>query len=170
VQCFDVRERTIKARTNNLATMYWHRKGSATSSCATAYLLCIQALHQRYHHYHPLKDYILGPSNTMADGASYLHHLSDPAFLLHFNSVYPQPRSWHLWTPTPQILSTMSLALHKRTFKPESFLLVPVPPMPTGTSGLLSVKTSKWTYPTNHRRSCPSFPPSLCLPIPTWHH
>jgi hypothetical protein len=145
--CFDIRERTTKAGTDNLATMYWHRKGSVTSSSATAYLLRIQALHQRYHRYHPLKDFIPGESNTMADDASRLHHLSDPAFLNHFNSTFPQAQSWHLWTPTPQIISAMTSALRKQTSKPASFLVAPAPPMPTGTSGSPFVPTCEWTLP-----------------------
>jgi hypothetical protein len=48
-QCFNIRERTTKASTDNLATMYWHRKVSISSNSATAYLLRIQALHQRYY-------------------------------------------------------------------------------------------------------------------------
>jgi hypothetical protein len=56
-QCYDMQERTIKASTNNLAAMYWHCKGLVMSSSAMAYLLRIQAIHQQYHHYQPLKDY-----------------------------------------------------------------------------------------------------------------
>jgi hypothetical protein len=139
-QCFDVCKRTIQSSTDNLAMMYWHRKGSVN-------LLRIQALHQRYHHYHPLKDYIPGPSNTMANHASHLHSLSDPAFLHHFNSTYPQPQSWHLWTPTPQIISAMTSALRKQTSKPASFLLKPARPILIGISGSPSVKTSEWILP-----------------------
>jgi hypothetical protein len=145
--CFDVRERTTKASTDNLATMYWHRKGSVTSTSATAYLLRICALHQRYHGYHPLKDYIPGPRNNMADDASRLFHLTNPAFLSYFNSTYPQPQSWHLWTPTPQILSAMTSALRKQTSKPASFLLAPAPPIISGISGSPSATKSEWILP-----------------------
>jgi hypothetical protein len=146
-QCFDIRERTTKASTDNLAMMYWHRKGSVSSNSATACLLRIQALHQRYHRYHPLKDYIPGPKNTMADDASRLHTLSDPAFFNHFNSTYPQPQSWHLWTPTPQILSAMTSALRKQTSKPALFLLAPAPPTLNGISGSPFATNSEWILP-----------------------
>jgi hypothetical protein len=49
VQFFDVRERTIKAGTDNLATLFWSRKGSVTANSATSCLLRIQAIHQRFH-------------------------------------------------------------------------------------------------------------------------
>jgi hypothetical protein len=149
--------------------MYWHCKGSVTSDSAIVYLLCIQALHQWYHGYHPLKDYISGPQNTMADDESRLHTLSDPAFLNHFNSTYPQPQSWHLWRPTPQILSAMTSALRKQTSKPASFLLAPVPPTLNGISGSPSATNSEWILPYNRRRPL-SFPPGRRVSLPAWHH
>jgi hypothetical protein len=135
-----VRERNIKAGTDNLATMYWHRKGLVTSSSATAYLLRIQAIHQCNHRYQPLKDYIPGIENTMADDALRLHNLTNLAFLQYMKSTYPQPQPWHLWTPPLPILSAMTPALHKQTSKPASFLHAPMPPMPNGTSGSTSAK------------------------------
>jgi hypothetical protein len=81
VQCFDVRKRTIKSGTDNLATLFWNRKGSVTANSATSRLLRVRAIHQRYHCYVPLKDYIPGPVNSMADNASRLFQLSDFKFL-----------------------------------------------------------------------------------------
>lgn len=38
-QCFDIRERTIISKTDNLATLYWQCKGSTTSERVPSYLL-----------------------------------------------------------------------------------------------------------------------------------
>jgi hypothetical protein len=89
VQNFDVRERTLLSRTDNTATLFWQRKGSTTTTGAPAYLLRAQALHQRHHRYVPRHDFIPGHANSMSDDASRLHHLSNAAFLEHFNRSYP---------------------------------------------------------------------------------
>jgi hypothetical protein len=50
--------------------------------------------------------------NSMSDDASCpLHDLTDSEFLTPFNSTYPQNASWKLWTPTPSILSAVTLSL-----------------------------------------------------------
>ena len=54
-----------------------------------AYLLRLQALHQRHHCYLNQPDYIPGPVNAMADDASRLWHLTDDAFLAHLTLTYP---------------------------------------------------------------------------------
>jgi hypothetical protein len=147
VQCFDVRERTIKSGTDNLATLFWNRKGSVTADSATSRLLRVRAIHQHYHRYIPLKDYIPGPVNSMADDASQLFQLSDFKFLTYFNSTYPQPRSWHLWNPTSQMHSAVISALHSKRSRPASFLLAPEPPLPTGYCERSSVTTSPLILP-----------------------
>jgi energy-coupling factor transporter ATP-binding protein EcfA2 len=43
-----------------------------------------------------LSAYLPGPDNIMADDASWLQHLTDSAFLTHFEQAYPQPRPWQL--------------------------------------------------------------------------
>ena len=48
-QCFDIRERTVLSKTDNLATLFWQRKGSATTDKVPAYLLRLFGIHQRYH-------------------------------------------------------------------------------------------------------------------------
>jgi hypothetical protein len=88
-QCFDVRERTTKSNTDNTATLFWNRKGSITTSSPTAYLLRLKALHQRYHRYLALHDFLPGSQNNMADDASRLHTLTNSEFLSYFNSHYP---------------------------------------------------------------------------------
>jgi hypothetical protein len=98
-QCFNLRERTLCSKTDNLATLFWARKGSATTTKPPAYLLCMLSLHQQFHCYVPLHDYLPGPLNTMANDASRMWHLNDAELLHHFNSRYLQ---------TQCILATLS--------------------------------------------------------------
>jgi len=51
VQSYNVRERTIDNKTDNLATMLWQRKGSASTDKAPAHLLRLHGIHQRIHRY-----------------------------------------------------------------------------------------------------------------------
>ena len=147
VQCYDVRERTTKDATDNLATMYWSRKGSTTTTGPPAKLLRMVAIHQRHHRYLNLKDYLEGKRNTMSDDASRLNQLDDAALLTYFNSHYPQAEPWALWTPTQQFLSAVTMALRRQTSPPESFLLVPPPPLATGTRGAPIAAQSEWILP-----------------------
>ena len=134
-QTFDIRERTIYSRSDNTPTVFWQRKGSTTTAGPAAYLLRMQALHQRHHRYVPRHDYLEGVNNKAADDASRLTHLSDDEFLTHFNSTYPQKATWKLWTPTPNIISSVISALHRQRCNPASLLNAPPPPMVTGTRG-----------------------------------
>jgi Reverse transcriptase (RNA-dependent DNA polymerase). len=81
---YDIRERTLLSKTDNLATLFWQRKGSTTSHQVPPYLLRLLGMHQRLHHYVPRHDYIPGGSNPLADDASRLFHLSDPVFFVLF--------------------------------------------------------------------------------------
>jgi hypothetical protein len=137
-QCFDIRERTILSRTDNLATLYWTRRGSVTTTSPTATLLRQQALHQRFHRYICLKDYIPGDANGMADDASRLFHLDDHAFLTHFNRCYPQASPWRLFHLPRTMHSSGILALHTKMSTKASFLRPPKPPLPTGPTGRTS--------------------------------
>ena len=47
-QFTDVRERTLQHLYDNTPTVYWQRKGSTTATGPPAYLLRIQAIHQRH--------------------------------------------------------------------------------------------------------------------------
>lgn len=156
-RCFDVRERTLKSATDNLATLYWYRRGSVTTTSPTATILRQQSMHQRFHRYVSLKDYVPGPINTLADDASRLAHLDDHQFLTYFNSTYPQPTPWHLCHLPNATLSCGISALHTRMSPTASFLHAPPPPHPNGTFGkpsasqsvsLLPFKTSKTRSPT----------------------
>jgi hypothetical protein len=76
--------------TDNTPALAWQQKGSTTTMKAPMYLLRLQALHQRFHRYHPRFLHIPGKSNVMADDCSRLWHLSDVELLAHFNHEYPQ--------------------------------------------------------------------------------
>ena len=49
VQTMDVRERTVLSRTDYSCSLFWQRKGSATSTRCTAHLLHLFGIHQRHH-------------------------------------------------------------------------------------------------------------------------
>lgn len=149
--CFDIRERTVLSRTDNLATLFWSRKGSVTTTNPAAALLRQLARHRRYHRYLALSDYIPGPLNLAADDASRLQHLSATELLTHFNSHYPQTRGWRLWTPPPKLRSCVISCLRNKSPEIELWHPAPPPPILTGASGptsaspfpsILSYKTS----------------------------
>ena len=155
-RCFDVRERTLRSATDNLATLFWYRRGSVTTTSPTASLLRQHAMHQRFHRYISLKDYVPGPLNSLSDDASRLAHLSDASFLTHFNSTYPQPQPWHLYHLPPKTISCGISALRSQMSPMASFLRAPPPPQRSGASGnrtapplvsLLPFKTSSIPSP-----------------------
>ena len=133
--CFDVRERTVLSRTDNLATLFWSRKGSVTTTKPAAALLRQLAYHRRYHRYISLSDYLPGGLNLAADDASRLQHLSAHDLLTHFNTHYPQTRGWRLWTPPPKLRSCVISLLRNAQPATELWLHDPPPPIPTGASG-----------------------------------
>ena len=90
----DVRERTLWTGSDNVANVYWLRKGSTTTVGPPAYLLRIQAHHQRYHRYVATHDYVPGTANVMADICSRAWHLTDSQLIAYFNTNFPQIRSW----------------------------------------------------------------------------
>ena len=108
-------EHTLWIATDNMmAALSWSTRGSSTSSAARAYLLRFNALHQREHRYVAVHDHIAGASNSMADDASRLWHLTDRALLTHFDSTYPQALPWRLSCLLPSTRSTLTGALFCR--------------------------------------------------------
>lgn len=69
-QAFDVRERTSLRKTDNLNTLFWKRKGIATTDKIPEHLLRMFGAHHCFHCYVPHHDYITGPSNPMANALS----------------------------------------------------------------------------------------------------
>jgi hypothetical protein len=115
---YDVREHTIHTGTDNQATQSWQQHGSTTTNTIPAFLLWLQAIHQRFHRYLPLHSYLPGKLNAMVDDASRLWQLNDQDLLTHFNVHYPQHRSWQIYQPRPKIHSTVTSALHKKRSEP----------------------------------------------------
>jgi hypothetical protein len=143
---YDARELTIHTSTDNRAAQAWQRKGSTTTNQVPAFLLRLQAIHQRFHRYIPLHSYLPGKLNAMADDASRLWQLTDAELLTHFNATYPQDRSWQLYRPRPAIHSAVTCALHKKRSLPASFLDVPKQQISIGSTGLPSASRSMWTH------------------------
>ena len=131
----DCRERTVSTLTDNISARSWQRKGSTTTLGPAAYLLRLQALHQRHHRYLNQSDYIPGPANAMADDASRLWHLSDTAFVAHLNLVYPQNKPWKLCHLQPAMHSALTMALQCKRSVPAQFLLAPDPKTLPGFDG-----------------------------------
>ena len=140
-QCFDVRERTLLSKTDNLPSLFWQRKGNAKSDVAAA-LLRLFGIHQRYHRYVPRHDYLAGPSNPLADDASRLFHLTTTQLLTHLQSLHPQKHGYQLWTPSPGLVSAVISALLNRPSDMGSLLAEPAPPAPLGPYG----KTTQLTW------------------------
>jgi len=119
------------------------------STGAVAYLLQLQALHQRHHCYMMTYDHIPGHLNTMADDCSRLWHLTDKQLLTHFHLHYPQAAGWKLCQLPSRMQSALISALRRRRPEPESYLPEPSRRIATGHCGQPSALTSILTptYP-----------------------
>jgi hypothetical protein len=143
---YDVREQTIHTGTDNQATQVWQQKESTTTNAVPAFLLRLQAIHQRFHRYLPRHSYIPGKLNNMADDASRLWPMNENELLTHFNATYPQHRSWQLYQPRHEINSAVTCALHRKRSPPASFLAVPKQPTTIGSIGPSSATRSTWIH------------------------
>jgi hypothetical protein len=147
---FDIRERTVATGTDNTPALAWQGKGSTSTTGPVAYLLRLQALHQRYHRYRAEHFYIPGPVNVMADDASRLTKLSPPELLSLFEHKYPQNLPWRLLTPRPAMLSSTILA------DTASYLLELTPTIEHGGCGVASARTLQSTPPCKQTSAIPS--------------
>ena len=157
----DVTEANLEMGSDNTPTVAWRTKGSSTSDGPRAYLLRLGALHQRHFRYIPRLFYIPGANNTMADDASRLWHLSDAAFLAHFNRVYPQREPWQLHPLRPALASALISSLRCSRAAPQEIF----PGLGRGTtcgkSGASSApNTTSIPSSTRCRTPSPSSPPS----------
>lgn len=140
VHLTDVRERTVHTASDNTPAVSWQAKGSVTTSSAPAYLMRLQALHQRHHRYFPTVTHLAGALNKMADDCSRLWTLTNTELLTHFNSQYPQNLPWRMWHPTPEMLSAVTSALRRRRSRPASILVEPARAVATGPTGSNTVE------------------------------
>ena len=155
-QTFDIRERTVLSKTDNLNTLFWQRKGSATTEKAPAHLLRLFGIHQRFHRYVPRHDYIPGPSNPIADALSRDFEMSwkelweslreylpcDAQLTEPIMSSSPLPNEEtpeesipnnlptpvQVWEPSPPFMSAIITALLKKRQQPESLHIMPPEP------------------------------------------
>ena len=136
---------TVASYKDNTPALYWTKKGSTSTSVPAAYLLRLQALHQRHYGYHNRTAHIAGTANVMADDCSRLWHLTDEQLLTHFNSHYPQSLPWQQCTLRPEMNSALLSALQRKRQPPESFLLQLQRLKHGGSSGWQSVQSGKST-------------------------
>ena len=106
-QAFDVCERTVLSKTDNLATLFWQQKGSATTNKCPHYLLCRVGIHQRFYHYVPCHDYLSGLSNPIANALSCLFYLTNKQFLNFLTSHYNQKKLYPMLTIKSVVLSAV---------------------------------------------------------------
>ena len=119
----NIENTTVASYTDNTPARYWTKKGSTSISMPAAYLLQLQAIHQRKYCYHSSTAHIAGTANVMADDYSQLWHLTDEQLLTHFNLHCPQSLPWQQCTLQPETNSALLSALQRKQQPPESFLL-----------------------------------------------
>ena len=122
---FDVWERTVLSRTDNMDTVWWQQKGSATSTSDPANLLRTQALHQRFHRYVSRYDFVRGIDNEISDLTPRYSQLTDAEFLHYFNTHSPQTLPWRMWTMSINIVSSVVSALRWRKLLKDYMLQEP---------------------------------------------
>jgi len=118
----DLTEANTAAGTDNTPTLAWRGKGSTTTTGPAGYLLRLFALHQRAYRYQSRDFFIPGTANCMADDCSRLFHLSDTDLVAHFNSRYPQKRSWQLRHLRPEMSSALISSLLQKRVPPGEIL------------------------------------------------
>ena len=96
-QPFGIRERTTLSKTNNLDTLWWKQKGSATATNVLAQLLRLFDIQQQFHSYIPRHDFRSAPSNHIADALS-------REFDMPWNDLSGIPAMYLLPYPGPQHL------------------------------------------------------------------
>lgn len=143
-QTVDIREKTIGTLSDNVASVFWLRKGSTTTTKPPAYLLRLQAFHQRHHRYVPRHDYIPGESNVMADKASRAWDLVDSQLVTFFNREYPQTEPWRLCQLLPETNSAVTSALSVMRCDTRLIEITPTARMPTGSSGSNFAPLTNW--------------------------
>jgi hypothetical protein len=150
-QLVDVSGPTTHTVHDNMATVWWRTKGSTTTTGPTAYLLRLQAIHQRHHQYLPQQDFIPGKVNLMADLTTRSWDISDSALLSNFNLRFPHIQPWMicmLCMLRKEIDSAPTSALLTRRTKPESLLNDPKHKTSIGNDGMHSASKTVLT------RSC----------------
>lgn len=139
--CFDVRERTVLSKGDNLSTTFWQRKGSTTTNSPPAYLLRLFGVHQRVHRYVPRFDYISGVSNHVADTLSRQFDKPWSHLMRSLSPYFSQDGGCQRWIPPNTTISAVISALLKKPSCRESLLDVQLEPPRPGAYGCSSQVT-----------------------------
>ena len=146
-QRHDARYATILTMCDNTPAVSRVAKGAASSIGPAAHQCIFACDHQRQHRYCHVSQYIPGEANVMADDASRLQHLTDTAFLAHFEQHYAQPKPWRLVHLNSEHSSKLiSGLLSTSPPKPTPPSTEPRNPPPLGT-GSPSAKSSESPLP-----------------------
>ena len=113
-QNYNVRHQNITTYCDNTSSVAWSLKGSVSCDSQVEYLLRLLALHHRFYRFVSTVTHLAGDTFSMADDASRLWQLSYTELLAHFNSTYPQVRSWKLVALRPRMHSALISSLCKR--------------------------------------------------------
>ena len=157
----DLREHTVYTLSDNTPAAAWQTKGSTTTTGPAAYLLRLQALHQRHFRYNTRVSHIPGTANVMADDCSRLWALTDSELLSHFNSSYPQERPWQLLPLQPATLSTLISALLRTRHATLSWPRASGPLTEHGKFGPTFAFPLQWTPPLKESSTQPNCSKSL---------
>ena len=87
--CFDIRKRNMLSQTDNMAGLWWKRKGMATSTLQPAHLLRLQAIHQQFHRYIPRHDFVSGVDKGIYDHPSGSQDLTDTTLFAQMDTLHP---------------------------------------------------------------------------------
>ena len=124
-QMFNVRKRTVLSKIDKFNTLFWERKGSATTDKVPAHLLCLCGIHQHFHRYVPRP----GLSNPVTDACSRNFYLSwsDLIEELSVHLLKSEKGKPQMWTLLNEVVSCVLLALAKTRSEPESLRIKPSP-------------------------------------------
>ena len=131
---------------DNTADVRWSQRGSTTTISLAACPLQQQTLHQQTHSCIPLHKCVPGSMDAMTDNCSRLWHITDAAFLSHFNAHHPQPASWQQCHLTSKAHSNLHLSLLAKLSLAASPPKLQEPSMPTGRPGAHIARTSTLTH------------------------
>ena len=143
----DVEYATVRTGIDNTPAVSRVQKGAVSSEGPAAALCNIACMHQRLHRYCHQAGYLPGDANVMADDASRLQHLTDSAFLAHFEQHYPQERAWVLLRLPSKMASSLTSALLLDTPAEPILPRIERPNAPTSGGGPSSVNSSECPLP-----------------------
>lgn len=144
-QTFDIRERTVLSKTDNLNLLFWQRKASTATDKVPAHLLRLSGFHQRYRRYKAWHDYQPGASNPVDDACSRDFDLSWEDLLADLAPYIPENDGLQISTPSDEIVSAVISALLRRRLAQESLMVEPSLPISPGNAEGSSVCTCPLT-------------------------